>query len=233
MTIKLDNNGITLDSSQLQVVNGIVKADAVGALTAATALPDGTTATTQTPGDSTTKIATTAYVDTTIPGLPGVLVLNRDVTQNTVGDTAVETNIYSYTVAGGKLGISNRLRLQLNGTSNNQSGSSKELVFRVKYGATTLTLGTWTAVNAQIDHWGIDVYLTAKNATNAQSLFTNIFICRNDGDFGNGSNSTKGNFAVAEDSTANKDLVVSADWSAAPGVNPSITMETAFLELLA
>ena len=52
--------------SFLTTANGIVQTDATGLLSSSTVLPNGTTATTQTAGDNTTKLATTAFVQESI-----------------------------------------------------------------------------------------------------------------------------------------------------------------------
>lgn len=53
--------GLTL--SGLNTANGIVQTDGSGGLSTSTGLPNGTTATTQSQGDNSTKLATTAYTD--------------------------------------------------------------------------------------------------------------------------------------------------------------------------
>jgi len=50
----------------LNTANGIVQASATGVLSSSVTLPDGTLATTQSAGDNSTKLATTAYVDTAV-----------------------------------------------------------------------------------------------------------------------------------------------------------------------
>jgi hypothetical protein len=52
--------------------SGIVFNNASGDLSSGTALPNGITATTQSPGDDSTKVATTAYVDSAITGGSGI-----------------------------------------------------------------------------------------------------------------------------------------------------------------
>lgn len=47
----------------LTTVGGLVQTDGAGTLSSSVTLPDGTLATTQTPADNSTKLATTAYVD--------------------------------------------------------------------------------------------------------------------------------------------------------------------------
>ncbi|MFC1616791.1 DUF2793 domain-containing protein [Candidatus Margulisiibacteriota bacterium] len=56
--------GATL--SGLSTANGIVQTDGSGVLSSSVTLPDGTLATTQTPLDNSTKLATTAYVDSAV-----------------------------------------------------------------------------------------------------------------------------------------------------------------------
>jgi hypothetical protein len=73
------SSGTTLSSTDIPSLGNITNAGAIGSttglvvstttsgvLTASSALPNGTTATTQSPADSTTKVATTAYVDTAV-----------------------------------------------------------------------------------------------------------------------------------------------------------------------
>ena len=55
--------------SELNTVGGILRTDGSGIVTSSTSLPDGTTATTQTPADNSTKLATTAYADAIVGGV--------------------------------------------------------------------------------------------------------------------------------------------------------------------
>lgn len=56
--------GLTL--SGLTTVGGIVQTDGAGVLSSSVTLPDGTLAITQSPGDNSTKLATTAYADAAV-----------------------------------------------------------------------------------------------------------------------------------------------------------------------
>jgi len=59
--------------SELTTANGLLRTDGSGNVTSSIDLPDGTTGTTQTAGDNSTKIATTAYIDgqkVSVPGTP-------------------------------------------------------------------------------------------------------------------------------------------------------------------
>lgn len=57
-------NSVTFDD--IKLANGIVTTDATGLLGSTTDLTDGTTATTQSAADNSTKLATTAYVDSAV-----------------------------------------------------------------------------------------------------------------------------------------------------------------------
>jgi len=57
---------VGLTASGLTVVNGIVQTDGSGVFSTSVTLADGTLATTQLPLDNSTKLATTAYVDTAV-----------------------------------------------------------------------------------------------------------------------------------------------------------------------
>jgi hypothetical protein len=57
----------TFTLSSLTTANGILRTDGAGLVTSSVDLPNGTTATTQTDGDNTTKLATTAFVQSAIP----------------------------------------------------------------------------------------------------------------------------------------------------------------------
>lgn len=61
---KLATLGLQIDS--LNVLNGIVTTNGSGLFSSSTALPNGTTATTQSPGDNSTNLATTAYTDAAV-----------------------------------------------------------------------------------------------------------------------------------------------------------------------
>jgi hypothetical protein len=56
----------TVTFSSLNTADGIVQTDGSGVLSSSVTLPDGTLATTQSPSDNSTKIATTAYVDAAV-----------------------------------------------------------------------------------------------------------------------------------------------------------------------
>jgi hypothetical protein len=58
--------------SSLNVLNGIIRTDGSGVLSSSTDLPDGTTGTTQSADDNSTKLSTTEYVDNAVAGFTNV-----------------------------------------------------------------------------------------------------------------------------------------------------------------
>lgn len=153
-------------------------------------------------------------------------VLDRDVTAVTVngdGEGTTETTVYSYTVPGGTLGTTRRLRLEMQGDCLNNTGGNRIIRFRVKFGATTVFdtgAGSITMGASGASRGGVQLYTTiaALNATNAQVATTQLFLSVGSGVAGTSQGVTAGatsahvgiHNAVAEDSTADKALVVTA-----------------------
>ena len=69
---------------ELNVANGIVQTDVSGNLSSSINLPDGTTATTQTAGNNTIKVSTTAFITAAISTLDG-LVVHKAGTETIIG----------------------------------------------------------------------------------------------------------------------------------------------------
>jgi len=63
---KVDNSTAEITAEKIALASGIVQVDAAGLLSSSTDLPNGTTSTTQTFGDNTTKNATTAFVQSAV-----------------------------------------------------------------------------------------------------------------------------------------------------------------------
>ncbi len=154
--------------------------------------------------------------------------LNKVTANTTIVNTAVETTLYSFSVAGGTFSTNNVLRLTVQITDLDvQDGGS--CVLRFKYGATTVASMT-VDNNSTSNIANVKAFLTftlaADGATNSQvgsALFhaslTSI------------TSPLTGQGTSAVDSTAAQTLVVTADWnSAAP--NSGITLGQAILEKL-
>lgn len=160
--------------------------------------------------------ATKQYVD----GASSVSVLDTATSTIDVANTVTETDLYSFSVVGGTLGTTGKLRFRIEGDwLTNVAGT---LTLRVKFGATTiLTLsGIDVADSATRRHWIFDVDLSAKGATNAQTA-SGIFwigaaaasgVMNFSAGFEHG---LGGHESIAEDSTSAKTFSVTAQWSTA------------------
>ena len=152
--------------------------------------------------------------------------LDKVTANTTVANTAAETTLYSFSVAGGTFGTNNVLRLTIQFTDLDIRDADT-LVLRFKYGATTIASVT-------LSNNGADLQL------NFKSLIT--FTLAGDG----ATNSQVGSVlhhvssyypitylqgTAAIDSTVAQTLTVTADWSLASTLN-SITLGQAFLEKL-
>ena len=97
-------NNITLSSgtltsanmtaTALNVVNGIITTNVGGAFSSSTTLPDGTTCTTQSQSDGSTKLASTAYVDTAVSAENLWNRAGTTLSPNTAGDNISTTGLY-------------------------------------------------------------------------------------------------------------------------------------------
>ena len=170
-----------------------------------------------------------------------VEILNRSVATQDVVNTVTETSIYSFSVTGNTISTNRMLRLTLICDYLNNSGVTKFITLKIKYGATTLyNDGTNTIATDTARHpIQLNILLAANNATNDQVLggYVNL------GDAG-GTTSGIGDFAddeimahtsiggeSVEDSTAAKTLDVTITHSAADALT-SFRRHVAILELV-
>ena len=122
-------SGTTLSASDIPTLGNITNAGAIGStsglvvstttsgvLTASAALPNGTTATTQAAGDSSTKIATTLYVDTAVTTTAAGFNVHDSVSAATTASLGW-TYVAGSTGADGGLGIGATLTSTTTGTS--------------------------------------------------------------------------------------------------------------------
>jgi hypothetical protein len=151
-----------------------------------------------------------ALVTADLPAASLVTTLDKDVAVATVTNTTTETTVYSFSVPGGTLGTNDAIRMTLVGSWVNNTGGGDTVVIRVKYGATTIFSYTYNPTNGSYGV-NLETFLSALNATGAQvanSRFTAV-----QGLTGAGAVPTDilGTHAtIAEDSTAAKNLVVTA-----------------------
>jgi len=161
-------------------------------------------------------------------------ILDRDVSQQDVANTLVETSVYSFTIPAGALGATGGIRLSLSGDLlKNVAGN---LTLRIKLGTPsvfaeiiTFTSGgnrrSWAIVvqflnvSASSQKWGIPSAVFSRDDAGDLIIGTaDIF-------HGTGIN------ASSEDTAAPVTVEVTAEWSVA-SVNLSFRKEMALLELL-
>lgn len=148
--------------------------------------------------------------------------LNRDVTAATVANTTTETTVFTYTLPGGTLSTNRSIRLSATGSYFNQD-TTRSLTFKVKLGSTTVfSHAAAVGVSNNGSGWTLETEISGLNATNAQVSKTYCFVSQSDALDGTGAplsaltTSAIGvHTGIAEDSTTDKDLVVTLQWSAA------------------
>ena len=86
--------------------------------------------------------------------------LDRDLTQIEIVNSTTETSIYSKSISAGILGSDGGVRLTIGGTFLNNSGATRNLLFRIKLGATTVlaTNSFPVVVDADERQWKLDIY---------------------------------------------------------------------------
>lgn len=207
--------------------------------------------------DGQTLVADSAQASGLKYGAGGISVLDRVTADTTVTNTVTETTIYTKSIPGGTLGTNVKLRLhiRLKLTGPTDILISDSILFRFKYGATTLFTSASFLVhetdlsssfgNLSNEPWVLNFDLAGDGATNAQLAYGEVQgrIIRNNGTTGGAgalevfftasasglANIYRG--TAAEDSTAAKTLLVTAQWNNAKAGNV-LVMESAFLEQL-
>lgn len=177
-----------------------------------------------------------AFAQTTISS-SSTPVIDRVTANTTVGNTGVETTIYTKSIPGGTLGTNVRLRLTLQCQVDTDLVVGGGATIRLKYGATTLATMTQLVNDGVTDYppataYILEFWLSGDGATNAQighargtiqpaSITTTNLI--------DALRQARG--TSSEDSTLAKTLVITFQWGSA-GVSNTITMEHAILEQL-
>lgn len=138
--------------------------------------------------------------------------LDTSVSTATISNSAVETTLYTYSVAGGTLSTNKILRVVVSGTYLNNSAANRTVTIRLKYGATTMiAVATGNiATNANTGTFTYTFLLMAHGSTAVQQAYLV-------GVHETGASAkvviTDGGVA-AIDSTATQSLVVTAQLSA-------------------
>lgn len=161
----------------------------------------------------------------------GITVLDTVTSATTVGNTAAETTIYTKSIAGNTIGINGKVWVQINGSISDTSGGlGQGLTLRLKYGVTTLAtllITTGVATIACPPYTGGSIgashalYITGEmanlGATNSQHavlLYSGAtMVALLSATLFYQAQPKQG--TSAEDSTAAKTFLVSAQWSGA------------------
>jgi len=153
-------------------------------------------------------------------------VLNKTYTDAQVINTTTETNLVSYSVAGGTLSTNNVIRVTgVFNYSFTGSGAGNNLTIRLKYGATTVASATITptaAAGSSSENGAFTFYLMATGATGTQE---GSFVMFNIQALLAGAISTNNVFYAhangtsAEDSTASKTLAITGQFASANVAN--------------
>lgn len=171
----------------------------------------------------------------------GVTVLHRNLSTVEVTNSSAEGTLYTFTIPGGTLGPNRVVELQLGGTYLNNSGATKTLTLRYKYGATTLyqDVTATIAASASLRAFWCELLLGNTGVTNSQKLSARFHIAAAGavttgvGDIGAVSSVLFGPMygTSAVDSTLNQALTVTVQHSVA-NANTTISAQVAVLKLL-
>jgi hypothetical protein len=155
-----------------------------------------------------------------------VTLLHQSETVANIGNSATETTMYSVVIPKYTLPHGGSLRVELTGTMNNNSGSSKDLTVKVKLGGTILQTLRWQAIPSA---GGARAFLLRHTMASGTSFGTSRQMCNTEGYLGALSSAVDSvvdtaadqrfascnSSAVGVDSTADQTLVVTWTFSAA------------------
>lgn len=169
-----------------------------------------------------------------------VMILDRDLSQVEIVDDSDETAIYSHSIPAGALGAIGGVRLTLSGDYLNNSGSSRNMVIKVKLGSTTVLTSTSfsAAPTANRREWQLDILLL-NSAVSAQKVTASFLMSDEDASNFHIHNSvaTAGDMAgvglgsASEDTSGALTLEITMKHSTAHA-NLSLRKEVALLELI-
>lgn len=98
----------------------------------------------------------------------GPRLILRDYTAFSLSNSNVETTIFTFVLPAGTLTFNRRLRVEIYGTATNTSGSGQVVIFRAKYGATTVATVTPSVANGAAGEMRLTFDLMAMQATAVQ-----------------------------------------------------------------
>jgi len=177
-----------------------------------------------------TKSMTVADLKAAIP--PSGTKLYASATPIAQENTTSEITLITVTVPGGTLGTNNAIKIKWWVDTGNYIPAAKAtMTIRLKYGATTIATWVNTASTVADSYAGFwEALLIADGATNAQDGKINNFMFQTDG--GGQLIPTLATVGTAtEDSTANKTLAVTCQWSSANS-SYKIILSAAIVEIV-
>lgn len=172
---------------------------------------------------------------------PGSTVLDRLVTDATFASSTAENTLYTKTVAANTLGSTRFIRLTLWGLASTNAGTDTDRL-RVKWGGTTVVDTGAVQINSgggiSGRAWKMMVYIQADNATNAQTIETDMLLTYSaanptTGTGGIGNNAWGFNIKNTDtkDTTSAQDVVLT--WQhGTNSANCSVTIHSAIMELI-
>ena len=213
---KVKTDSLDLNTSQFSISGTTVSITPSGVFTFAT---DAEAIT----GTSTTLMMNPANTAATIATIPAgnPTILDSAVASTTVGNTANETTLYTFSIPANTLGIANALKLTIIGTW--LQNASKSCAVKLKYGGTTVATipAAWPDSDPDTTGFKIEAYLVSQGATNSQ--YGQIMLDGGNSDSAHEPYSSQG--TGAEDSTGALNLVVTVQWS---GANASATLTSKY-----
>jgi len=150
-----------------------------------------------------------------------------DNTTTSIANTTTETNALSHTVPANALGANGFVKLVARGYYYNSSGAGDTITLKIKFGATTLWADISASISTGAQKRPFDLYLHLYNTgtTGSQRMNGHATISSNGaastgfGDFAtdevNANNPVRGQDTISEDTTSDKDLVVTAQHTTA------------------
>ena len=167
------------------------------------------------------QLALSSYGSVTLTGRDGVAsqlttLYSRDFAGGTtVQGTTTETTIYTTTINGNAMGAEGVVVIELGGDLKNNSGTTPNLTFRVKFGGTTVCTLKVSSISsfAATGGYFIRAVIANDGNTNAQRGFAMLIASRN-GQW-DGTSADYGTAAI--DTTANVTVSITAQWSSSAG----------------
>lgn len=143
--------------------------------------------------------------------------------QTEIVNDATEQTVYTLSIPGGTLSTGNIIKVLVRVSYLNNTGSSQNISFRGKYGASLVVLGTVSSIGttASRREGTTEIWLAATGTANAQvvSITSNI----------GGSNANNRTLGT-EDSTAAQNLVITVQHNAA-ALTQSVIIEAITVDL--